>query len=216
MPAATRLLQCSRSRGTPGKRARMNMPVMKTAWLICLLLATAVCAAQDRTCRDIRFPGHVQVNGNDLRLNGLGVRKATFLKINVYVAALYVVQPVHDPKQLVESDAPQQLVLHFVRNVGVEDLRKAFIEGFDRSSAGQSASLAGRIAKLNTWMSDMHSGQQLVFNRLPHAGVQVSVNGVPRGMIEGDDFSRALMSIWFGETPPNAELKSGLLGGECG
>ena len=88
----------------------MNMPVMKTAWLICLVLATAVCAAQDRTCRDISFPGHVQVNGNDLRLNGLGVRKATFLKINVYVAALYVVQPVHDPKELVESDAPQQLV----------------------------------------------------------------------------------------------------------
>src|ERR1700731_174177 len=123
MPVATRLLQCSISRGTSGKRARMNMPVMKTAWLICLLLATAVCAAQDRTCRDISFPGHVQVNGNELKLNGLGVRKATFLKVNVYVAALYVVQPQRDPKPLIESDTPQQLVLHFVRNVGVEDLR---------------------------------------------------------------------------------------------
>jgi hypothetical protein len=103
-----------------------------------------------------------------------------------------------------------------VRNVDVEDLRKAFIEGFDRSSAGQSASLAGRIAKLNTWMPDMKSGQQLLFIRLPRAGMQVSVNGVPKGTIEGDDFSRALLSIWLGATPPNPELKSGLLGGECG
>ena len=193
----------------------MNIPVMKQAWLISLLLATTVCAAQDRTCRDIKFPGHVQVNGNDLTLNGLGVRKATFLKVNVYVGALYVVQPLHDPKPLIESDTPQQLVLHFVRNVGVEDLRKGFIEGFDRSSPGQSAALAQRIAKLNAWMPDMAKGHQLTFVRLPRAGVQVLVNGVPRGTIEGDDFSRALMSIWLGAAPPNPELKSGLLGGEC-
>jgi hypothetical protein len=200
----------------------MDIPVMKHAWLISLLLAAtvctaqAVCVAEDRTCRDISFPGHVQVNGADLKLNGLGVRKATFLKVNVYIAALYVVQPVRDPKPLIESDTPQQLVLHFVRNVGVEDLRKGFIEGFDRGGGGQSAALAGRIAKLNTWLSDVKSGQQLTFFRLPHAGVQVSVNGVPKGTIEGEDFSRALMSIWLGATPPNPELKSGLLGGECG
>ena len=194
----------------------MNIPVIRHAWLISLLLATTVCAAQDRTCRDISFPGHVQVSGNDLSLNGLGVRKATFLKVNVYVAALYVVQPLRDPKPLIDSNTPQQLVLHFVRKVGVEDLRKAFSEGFERSSAGQSASLAQRIAKLNTWMVDMRSGQQLTFVRLPHAGVQVLVDGVPKGTIEGDDFSRALMSIWLGATPPNPELKSGLLGGECG
>jgi hypothetical protein len=193
----------------------MSIAVMKRAWLVPFFLATAVCAAQDKTCKDISFPGHVQVNGSDLRLNGLGIRKATFLKVNVYVAALYVVQPLRDPKPLIDSDTPQQLVLHFVRNVGVDDLRKGFTEGFERSSGAQSASLAGRIAKLNTWMSDMHSGQQLTFIRLPHGGVQVSVSGVPKGMIEGDDFSRALLSIWLGPTPPNAELKSGLLGGDC-
>ena len=195
----------------------MNIPALKPVWLIALLLATSVCAAQDKTCRDISFPGHVEASGSDLKLNGLGVRKATFLKVNVYVAALYVVQPVHDPKPLIESDTRQQLLLQFVRNVGVEDLRKAFIEGFERVSGGQSASsLAERIAKLNTWMTDMKSGHRLTFDRLPHAGVQVSINGVPKGTIEGDDFSRALMSIWLGATPPNPELKSGLLGGECG
>ena len=194
----------------------MGIPVMKHVWLISLLLATTVCSAQDKTCRDITFPAHVQVNGNDLKLNGLGVRKATFLKVNVYVAALYVVQPGRDPKPLIESDTPQQLVLQFVRNVGVEDLRKGFAEGFERGGAGQSASLGDRIAKLNSWMSDVKSGQRLTFVRLPHAGVQVSVNGVPKGTIEGDDFSRALMSIWLGAAPPNPELKSGLLGGECG
>jgi hypothetical protein len=193
----------------------MNIPVRKPLWLVSLLLAATAGAAQDKTCLDIVFPGRAQVGGNDLELNGVGVRKATFLKINVYVAALYVVQPLHDPKALIESDTPQQLVLHFVRSVGVEDLRKAFNEGFERGGAS-SASLTGRIAKLNTWMSDMKRGQRLTFVRLPHSVVQVSVNGVPKGTIEGEDFSRALMSLWLGPTPPNPELKSGLLGGECG
>ncbi|HWM69718.1 MAG TPA: chalcone isomerase family protein, partial [Steroidobacteraceae bacterium] len=75
--------------------------------------------------------------------------------------------------------------------------------------------LRERVARLNAWMSDMKTGQRLSFVRLPQSGVQVSVNGVQKGVIEGDDFSRALISIWLGPTPPNPELKAGLLGGEC-
>lgn len=181
---------------------------------LALFLATAVAAAaEEATCRDISFPRHVQVNGTELTLNGLGVRKATFLKINVYVAAYYVAQPARDPKPLIESDTPQQLTLQFVRNVGVDDLRKAFVEGFERV---QAAGLGERVARLNGWMTDMKSGQSLTFVRVAHSGVQVTVNGVPKGVIEGADFSRALISIWLGPTPPNPELKAGMLGGECG
>jgi hypothetical protein len=192
---------------SPGKRISL---------LLSLLLATGAAAAQEATCRNISFPRHLQVGGSDLTLNGLGVRKATFLKVNVYVAALYVVQPAHDPKPLIESDTPQQLTLQFVRNVGVDDLRKAFVADFERDEVGQTAALKERVARLNAWMSDMKSGQRLTFVRLPHSGVQVVVNEVKKGLIEGDDFSRALITIWLGATPPNPELKSGLLGGECG
>jgi Chalcone isomerase-like len=177
-----------------------------------LLLTMAVASAQEATCRDISFPRHLQEGGSDLTLNGLGVRKATFLRVNVYVAALYLAQPARDAKTIIESDEPQQLILQFVRNVGVDDLRKAFVEGFERTP---SAALKERVTRLNGWMSDMKSGQRLVFVRVPHSGVTVTVNGVKKGLIEGDDFARALISIWMGAAPPNPELKSGLLGGEC-
>jgi hypothetical protein len=184
-----------------------------TGLFLTLLLATAAADAQEATCRDISFPRHLQVNGSDLTLNGLGVRKATFLKVNVYVAAYYVGLPGHDPQPLIEADGPQQLTLQFVRNVGVEDLRKAFVEGFGRA---RGPGLEERVARLNGWMTDMKTGQRLTFVRLPHVGVQISVNGVQKGVIEGADFSRALISIWLGPTPPNPELKAGLLGGPCG
>ena len=180
---------------------------------LALFLASGTAAADAAICRDISFPRQVTVSGSDLTLNGLGVRKATFLKINVYVAAYYVTQPGRDPKPLIESDTPQQLTLQFVRNVGVDDLRKAFVEGFERVAV---SGLEQRVARLNAWMTDMKTGQRLTFVRLPHSGVQISVNGVQKGVIEGADFSRALISIWLGPAPPNPELKTGMLGGECG
>src|ERR1700744_1398400 len=100
-----------------------------------LLLATTAADAQEATCRDISFPRHLQGNGSDLTLTGLGVCKATFLKVKVYVATYYVGIPGHDPQPLIEADGPQQLTLQFVRNGGVDDLRKAFVEGFERVPA---------------------------------------------------------------------------------
>lgn len=195
----------------------MIRSALKHVWLISLLsLAAGLSHAQDRICREIRFPEHVQVSGSDLTLNGLGVRKATFLKINVYVAALYAAKPLRDATALINSETPQQLVLQFVRDVDAEDLRKAFLEAFERNGANQSPSMRERIAKLNAWMTDVKKGQSLTFVRLPHTGVQVSVNGVAKGTIDGDEFARTFLSVWLGSTPPNPELKSGLLGGECG
>ncbi len=179
------------------------------------LLACAVSAAQAHQCKGVEFPEHAQVHGTDLTLNGLGLRKATFLKINVYVAALYGARPSHDPQVFVESAGTEELILHFVRSVGVEDLTKAWSEGFAKSGAGASAALQARIATLNSWMSDIKTGQRLTFTRLPGQGIQVEFNGTVKGTIAGDDFARAFFSIWLGAMPPNPQLKSGLLGGAC-
>ncbi len=187
----------------------------RTAALTSLLLMLGTAAAHAKECKGVNFPEHVQLDGIDLTLNGLGIRKATFVKVNVYVAALYVSQVSRDPKGLIESNGLDELILHFVRSVGVDDLRKGWSEGFVQNSKDQLAVLKERIATLNGWMSDMKTGQRLIFIRRPGVGIEVDVNGAVKGTIAGEDFSRAFISIWLGATPPNPELKSGLLGGEC-
>ena len=179
------------------------------------LFGTAIGTAQAKECKGITFPEHLPLGGSDLTLNGLGMRKATFLKVNVYVGALYVAHPSHDPQPLIDPASPAELILHFVRGVGVGDLRDAWKEGFEKVAKDQLPALEARIATLNSWMSGMETGQRLTFTRLPGAGIQVDVNGVVKGTIPGDDFARALMTIWLGPNPPNSELKSGLLGGSC-
>lgn len=188
---------------------------MKRNLLVATLLILATATAQGKECLGVSFPDRMTVDGSELTLNGVGARKATFLKVNVYVAALYVAKPSRDPKALVAASGPDELILHFVRNVGIDDLTKAWNEGFERNSKQQLPAFKDRIAKLNSWMTDMKTGQRLTFVRRPGVGIEVGVDGKLKGTVEGDDFARALLSIWLGETPPNPELKQGLLGGEC-
>jgi hypothetical protein len=170
--------------------------------------------ASGAECLGVRFPGQVQVAGTTLRLNGLGVRKATFLRINVYVAALYVARPTPDPRALIDSSGPFELDLAFVRSVGAKAIRNAFDEGFAQVPPHPSG-LEPRIATLDGWIEDVRSGEQMSFLHSAGGGVQFSLGGKPKGLIAGEDFARALLAIWLGDHPPNAELKAGLLGATC-
>jgi hypothetical protein len=172
--------------------------------------------AHGKDCQGVNFPEQAQVNGSTLRLNGLGLRQATFLKVNVYVAALYVANVSSDAQTLLGSNTPKELILHFLHSVSDDELKKAWEEGFEHNAKAQLPALQERIAMLKSWMVDMKSGQRLTFTHKPGAGIQVDVNGTMKGMIKGDDFAIAFLSIWLGPHPPNADLKSGLLGGTCG
>jgi hypothetical protein len=184
--------------------------------LIGAIAVLSVGTAQAKECKGMNFSEQIQVDGNSLVLNGTGLRQATALKVNVYVAALYVGKTSTERNAILDPAAPKELVLQFVRNVGAADLSKGWNEGFEKNANAQSSSLKERIATLDRWMTDMKSGQRLTFAYKPGTGVQVDVNGAVKGIIKGDDFAKTFFSIWLGADPPNPEIKSGLLGGACG
>jgi hypothetical protein len=169
-----------------------------------------------KACHGVNFPEQTQVQASPLTLNGLGLRQATMLKVNVYIAALYMAQKSTDANAILASNTPKQLVLHFVRDVDGADLKEAWEEGFEHNAKAQLPALKERIEQLQGWMADMKSGQQLTFTHKPGAGIEVDVNGKVQGTIAGDDFARAFLAIWLGAQPPNPGLKAGLLGGTCG
>ena len=189
---------------------------MRTASaMVGLLLTLTMATAQGKECKGVNFPDQVEVGDTDLTLNGLGVQKATFLKVDVYVVALYVTATSRDPNPLINSDAPQELILHFLRSVEAGDVRKEWTRDFAHVAPDRPISLMQRVATLNTWLSDVKGNEQLTFIRRPREGIQVIVNGVVKGTIPGDDFSRNFMSIWLGAAPPSPDLRRGLLGGKC-
>ena len=167
--------------------------------LVAVALAAGV--AQGKECKSVTFPDQAQVEGTSLTLNGLGLRQATALKVNVYVAALYVAKTSSDANALLGSNAPSELILQFVRNVGADDLRKGWSEGFEKNSKDQLPALKDRIATLNGWMSDVKTGERLTFIHKPGAGLPGEVNGAVKGTVKGDDFAKAFLAIWLGAEP---------------
>jgi hypothetical protein len=192
------------------------MRAISSTVVLGLAMALGAGAAQGKACKGVDFPEQAQVEGTALKLNGLGLRQATFLKVNVYVAALYLPQTSSDPNAILKANAPKELVLHFVRDVGRADLVKGWDEGFENNAKDALPSLKDRIESFKGMMTDMKTGQRLRFAHKPGTGVNVEVAGAAKGNIAGDDFARALFAIWLGANPPNPELKAGLLGGPCG
>jgi hypothetical protein len=194
-----------------------NRDAMRQKCCLLGLLALAVLGAgtvHGKECQGVSFPDQAHSDGTALILNGLGLRKATVFKVKVYVAALYLPKTPADANAILGATAPYELTLHFVRDVGAKDINKGWAEGFERNASGQLPVLHERVTTLTNWMTDIKSGQRLEFSFGPGSGVQVKVNGVIKGTISGDDFGRAFLSIWLG-TPPNPEIKLGMLGGAC-
>jgi len=65
---------------------RRSLPAL----LVSAIIGLSVSAVVGKECRGINFPEQIQMQASPLMLNGLGLRQATMLKVNVYVAALYV------------------------------------------------------------------------------------------------------------------------------
>jgi hypothetical protein len=179
-----------------------------------LFLFGAHTTAAAGQCAGVKMQDSVTLDGQTLVLNGLGLRLATFVKVKVYVAGLYVPKQSDQAQLLLSTDQPWQLVLSFMRSVDSGDMVKAWNEGFADNAKAQLPVLKDRIDTLNGVMKDLKEKDTLIFSYVPGKGTSIEVKGHNEATIEGHDFASALLSIWLG-TPPNDEIKRGLLGGKC-
>jgi hypothetical protein len=103
-----------------------------------------------------------------------------------------------------------------LRNVDAASLYKALLEGLQGNvSAPQLKELAPKMTELEKIFSEMKSankGDVIVLDFLPGQGSKISARGRVLGLIEGDAFASALLSIWLGRAPVSEDLKEQLLG----
>jgi len=174
-----------------------------------VLLAVPASAGQ---LAGVTLPDATEAGGKTLVLNGLGLREATLLMVDVYVAGLYLESKSSDAAAILSADRAKRLVLKFVRSVGREKLVEAWNEGLDKNAGDKRAAVASGFTRLNAAMADVKKGDTLVLTFLPGQGTVVEVKGKDAATIEGDDFQAVLFSIWLGPAPPNVALRDGLLG----
>ena len=185
---------------------------MRHVSLVFLLLAALTTIARAGEKAGITMPDKMEVAGKTLVLNGMGLREATVLDIDVYVAGLYLETKSSDAAQILASKQVMRLVMHFKRDVGRDKIVDAWNEGYLANATVPIRTIQPQINTLVGWMTDVSDGDLLTYTWLPGKGLQVHRGAQLLGLIAGDDFARSTFAVWLGKDPPTKALKRGLLG----
>lgn len=185
------------------------------AFAAVVVLATGA-QAQTVEVEGQKFEPTVQLGGQTLTLNGVGLRKRAIFK--VYVNGLYVPQKSGDAAVIINEKGPRRASLRMLRDVDADTFASSFADGIkSNSSEAQLAALKPQIDAFIAMMKssgEAKKGDVINFDYTPEGGTRVTVNGQPRGnAIPGNEFYAAVMRIWLGDKPVDDGLKKGLLGG---
>ena len=177
--------------------------------------ATVGATAQTVEREGAMYETTAQVGSAALQLNGVGVRTRAIFK--VYVAGLYVPAKSSSAAALVAQKGPRRMALQMLRTVDAETFAGALNEGLQKNlSEAQLAGFKAQIERLNaslTAVGEAKKGDVIHIEYLPDSGTRITVNGQPRGVaIPGEDFYNAVLRIWLGDKPVDADLKKELLG----
>jgi len=176
-----------------------------------LFIGLNVHAKEAQVIEGVRFEATMNIADQDLVLNGIGVRRATFLKVRVYVGGLYLERKSSQPSEFLAFTTPKYINMHFLRAVKKADLTGAWDEGFVAALGNDKAqTLSAERAQLNELMVDLKRDETMNFTFL-NDRVLVEVQNRPAVEIQGSEFSRGLLSVWF-LNPRDEGLTNGLLG----
>lgn len=163
---------------------------------------------QSATRDKVTMPDTITVKGKDLVLNGLGTRKATWLRVKVYVGGLYLDKKSKDAQAILNNKGLKYLRMHFVRDVKGEKLINGWNEAF-ANAVKDRTKIQKRISEFNKLMGDIKKNQEIVLT-FSDKGVQVDFANSKSGMIKGADFAKDLLSVWFINAADEG-LRDGLL-----
>jgi hypothetical protein len=162
----------------------------------------------------VKFEDTVSVGGQELVLNGAGVRSRFMVK--VYAAGLYVSQKSSNAKALVEAKTARRVQMVMLRDLGADQLADALKDGIDNNATQSELdaikSEIDQLLNIMRAMKEAKKGQAIALDFAADGKTTVSVNGAARGNVASEPLQRALLKIWLGDKPIQNDLKSAMLG----
>jgi len=181
--------------------------------ILVLALSTAQAAVD---VAGVRFEERAMLADQELVMNGAGLRTRFMFK--VYAMALYLPQAAATPEAVLAASGPRRVRIVTLRELSAEQFVDALVEGLQNNNppatleALQPSIAAFRAAMLSIGRTP--AGTEVLLDWLPGAGTRLSVAGTQRGNDIADAaFYPALLRVWLGERPVQADLKKRLLGG---
>ena len=180
-----------------------------------LFLVPLGAQAQTTDVAGVKYEATQQLANARLVLNGAGVRyKAVF---KVYAAGLYLATKAGTPDEVLAAPGPKRMQIVMLRDIDANELGKLFTRGMQDNAPREefSKSIPGtlRMSDIFSSKKKLVAGEYFSVDWIPGVGTTVVVNGKPQGEpIKEPEFFAALMKIWLGKSPADAQLKAALLG----
>ncbi len=179
--------------------------------------AAAACIAGPVSAAEVEgveVADSVDLGGTRLQLNGAGMRTVYIVK--AYVAALYVARPATQPQALYAQSGPRRLSITMLADLSSDWITERFVAAMRANHReDELARLAPRIDRLVDTiltLGQTRKGERIDIDAVG-GGTRVSVDGHALGpSVPGEDLFDALLRIFIGDEPLDADLKRGLLG----
>ena len=188
---------------------------LRRALLLGFGVAPLWAQAQNVEVAGVKYPPAVQVGGQNLLLNGAGVRYKFVVK--VYTAGLYLSAKAATPEAVLATPGPKRLQVVMLRDIDANELGRLFTRGMQDNAPKEefSKSIPGtiRMADIFSARKKLVAGDNFSVDWVPGVGTSVLVNGKVQGdPVKEPAFFTALARIWLGNKPADDALKAGLLG----
>ena len=159
------------------------------------------------------MPDSLTVEGETLRLNGMGLRTFTFLQVHGYVAGLYVKRPSQDADAILSMPGSKLMRIQYVHAAsisrGQDELR--LVRSLN-CTGGCPKSDDSAFAQLLDAVRPVKPGDVNTYVYGP-ASVEILFNGKSVTTIQNADFARRMLGGMIGAHPPSKSLRDGLLAG---
>jgi hypothetical protein len=178
-------------------------------------LSLPLATRADTEVGGVRFPTSLTLANAPLQLNGAGVRyKAVF---KVYAAGLYLTSKASTPEAVLATSGPRRLHIVMLREIDANELGRLFTKGMEQNASREEFSkvIPGviRMSDIFSQRKKLVAGEYFTIDYVPGTGSIISVMGKPASdPIKEPEFFNALMKIWLGKSPADAQLKDSLLG----
>jgi hypothetical protein len=166
-----------------------------------------------REVAGVQVPESVSVQDTELALSGAGIRTKFMFKI--YVGALYVTNlKDRGAEAALAQPGPKSVRLHILyKELSTEQLVEAWNAGFEANlKPAERQSLKPRIDAFDALFPAVKRGDVIRLDFLANGQTEVWINDNRRGVVEGVDFQRAVLAIWFGDKPVDQKLRESMVG----
>ncbi len=195
------------------KRDILGKQLLAVASLLgALALVPTVQAAE---VAGVKLDDSVRVANQELKLNGAGVRFKVVFK--VYAAGLYLTEKKSAVADVLAAPGAKRITLVMMRDLSNEELGQSFMAGIKKNSTlAERTKIVTQMMQFGEMFAtipELKKGDVIGVDWIPGAGTVSTHNGKKISEPLPDvAFYNALLKIWLGDNPADAQLKQNLLG----